>query len=101
MIESIEMEVPDISHLISSKALGIFDKNGNEICEGYVISHNWNLFLIKWSKNQKQWIARTSEGMNWRDFNWIANIAKHCKIVGNIHFNRQFWEQWKHCIQKK
>lgn len=87
-----------INSVIGCASLGVFDLNNNEISEGYVIKHNNNLFLIRFSKNQKQWVARASEGMNWRDFNWIKNVSKYCEIVANIHFDKWVWERWQHCL---
>ena len=87
-----------IHSVIGSASLGVFDSNNNEISEGCVIKHNNNLFLIKYSKNQKQWVARASEGMNWRDFDWIKRVSKYCKIVANIHFDKWVLERWQHCL---
>jgi len=85
------------SKYIGSKDIGVKDKSGNDIFEGCVIKHNDSLYLIKWSKNQKQYVARKAEGMNWRDFNWIKNLGdKYIEIVGNIHFDEKYFNMWKY-----
>ena len=92
-------EALNIGHLIGSARLGIMDKNGNEICEGFVIRHNENLFLMRMSPNRKEWVARSSNNKSWRDLNWVRKLAnKHLEIVGNIHFSAEIYERWKHCL---
>ena len=72
--------------------IGVKDKNGNDIFVGSVIKHNNNLYLIKWSDNQKQFIARAlplkGQTKSWRDFEWIKNLSeKYIEMVGTILFD--------------
>lgn len=79
--------------------IGIKDKNGDDIFVGSVIKHNNNLFLIKWSDRQKQFIARAEpkEGqkMSWRDTKWIQNLSsKHIEMIGTILFDEDMKQRF-------
>ena len=72
--------------------IGIKDKNGNEIFVGAVIKHNDNLYVIKWYKIQKQFVARKEplkgQTMSWRDSKWIERLSdKYIEIVGAVLFD--------------
>ena len=72
--------------------IGIKDANGNDIFVGSVIEFNKELFLIKWSDRQKQFVARKEplkgQKMSWRDMKWIEKLAdKYIKMVGTILFD--------------
>jgi hypothetical protein len=72
--------------------IGIKDENGNDIFVGSVIEFNKELFLIKWSDRQKQFVARKEplkgQKMSWRDMKWIEKLAdKYIKMVGTILFD--------------
>jgi len=72
--------------------IGIKDANGNDIFVGSVIEFNKELFLIKWSDKQKQFVARKEplkgQKMSWRDMKWIEKLAdKYIKMVGTILFD--------------
>ena len=72
--------------------IGIKDKNGNDIFVGSVISHNNNLYLIKWSDSQKQFVARAEplkgKKKSWRDTEWIERLSyKYIEIVGTVLFD--------------
>lgn len=84
--------------VIGCASVGVFDKNETEIKEGNIIKHNDNLFLIRFSKSQKQWVARASEGMNWREYDWLKRVGKYCEIVAYIHSDAWVWERWQHCL---
>lgn len=76
----------------AGESIGVNDKNGNDIFVGSVIRHNSNLYLIKWSDTQKQYVARMEPTFgsrrNWRDYKWIVNLAdKYIEIVGTILFD--------------
>lgn len=64
------------------KTTSIKDKNGTEIFEGNIIIHNEKEFLIKWSKNRNELVARivNDEGMNWRDMKWLNRVSKYVTI---------------------
>lgn len=74
--------------------IGIKDKNGNDIFVGSVIKHNNNLYLIKWSDKQKQFVARAEpikgQTKSWRDTNWIKNLSnKYIEMIGTILFDEE------------
>ena len=74
--------------------IGIKDKNGNDIFVGAVIKHNNNLYLIKWSDKQRQFVARAEpikgQTKSWRDTNWIKNLSnKYIEMVGTILFDEE------------
>lgn len=75
----------------SGENIGLKDKNGNDIFVGSVIKHNNNLYLIKWSDKQKQFVARSEplkgKTASWRDYKWIQNLSKYIEIVDTILFN--------------
>lgn len=87
-----------IDSVIGCASVGVFDKNKNEIKEGNVIKHNDNLFIIKFSKNQKQWVGRASDGMNWREYDWLKRVGKYCEVIADIHSDAWVWERWQHCL---
>jgi hypothetical protein len=72
--------------------IGVKDKNGNDIFVGAVIEHNGNLYLIKWSTLQKEFVARMEptygNRKNWQEYAWIKNLGeKYIEIVGTILFD--------------
>ena len=74
--------------------IGIKDKNGNDIFVGAVIKHNNNLYLIKWSDKQKQFVARAEpikgQTKSWRDTDWIKRLSnKYIEMVGTILFDEE------------
>jgi len=75
--------------------IGVSDKNNTEIKEGNIIRHNNNLFLIRFSKSQKQWVGRASEDMNWREYDWLKKVGKYCEIVADIHSDVWAQERWQ------
>lgn len=80
--------------------IGVKDKNGNEIFVGSVIKHNDNLYLIKWSDKQKQFVARAEpkvgQKKSWRKTDWIKNLSdKYIEIVGTILFDEEMRERFK------
>lgn len=80
--------------------IGIKDANGNDIFVGSVIEFNKELFLIKWSGRQKQFVARKEprkgQKRNWRDIKWIEQLAdKYIKMVGTILFDEEMRERFK------
>lgn len=85
-----------LKHIIepTSDCIGINDKNGNEICKGYIIKHNDNEFLIKWSKSQRQWVAR-AKSKSWRDTDWIRRLSKYIEIIGNIYEDDVLFNEWE------
>jgi len=86
-----QLKKSDVMHK-AGEDIGITDKNGNNIFVGSVIKYNDNLFLIKWSDKQKQFIARAEplkgQEKSWRDYKWIKNLAnKYIEMVGTILFD--------------
>lgn len=84
----------------SGQDIGIKDMNGNDIFVGSVIEFNGELFLIKWSDKQKQFVARKEplEGqkMSWRDMKWIQKLAdKYIRMVGTILFDEDMRSKFK------
>ena len=80
--------------------IGIKDANGNDIFVGSVIEFNKDFFLIKWSDNQNQFIARKEpldgQKMSWRDINWINRLAgKYIKMVGTILFDEEMRKRFE------
>jgi hypothetical protein len=72
--------------------IGLKDTNGNDIFVGAVIKHNENLYVIKWSKEQKQFIARKEplrgQTASWRGFDWIERLSeKYLTMIGTILFD--------------
>jgi hypothetical protein len=81
--------------------IGIKDANGNDIFVGSVIEFNGELFLIKWSDRQQQFVARKEplkgQKMSWRDMKWIEKLANknYIKMVGTILFDEAMRERFK------
>ena len=74
---------------LNSTEIGLTDKNGNDICQGYVIKHNDNEFLILWSHRLNEFIGQTTT-KNMRYFNQLKNIAPHSVIITNILFDTHY-----------
>lgn len=88
-----QLNIAAVMHM-AGEDIGIKDKNGNDIFVGAVIKHNDNLYLIKWSDKQKQFVARAEpikgQMKSWRDTNWIKNLSnKYIEIVGTILFDEE------------
>lgn len=73
---------------------GLKDKNGKELYEGDIFSHNNRNFQIIFSENKLVLLARligtgknTDKPSNWRDLEWVNNVSKHIEIIGNIYEN--------------
>lgn len=66
---------------------GLVDKNGVEIYEGDRISHDKNIFIVKYSENLHRLLLRAEndKGMNWRDLEWVERVSKYLSTIGNIH----------------
>lgn len=84
----------------SGQDIGIKDANGNDIFVGSVIEFNGELFLIKWSDKQNQFVARKEplkgQKMSWRDMKWIDKLAnKYIKMVGTILFDEEMRQRFK------
>lgn len=84
----------------SGQDIGIKDANGNDIFVGSVIEFNGELFLIKWSDKQNQFVARKEplkgQKMSWRDMKWIEKLSyKYIKMVGTILFDEAMRERFK------
>jgi hypothetical protein len=84
----------------SGQDIGVKDANGNDIFVGSVIEFNGELFLIKWSDKQNQFVARKEplkgQKMSWRDMKWIEKLAdKYIKIVGTILFDEEMRQRFK------
>ncbi len=71
--------------------IGVKDANGNDIFIGSVISHNDNLYVIKWSESRKGVVARKEplkgNAMSWRELDWINRVSKYIKMVGTVLFD--------------
>ena len=67
------------------------DANGNDIFIGSVIEHSGNLYVIKWSKNRKEIVARKEplkgQTASWRDLDWIKRCSPYIKMIGTILFD--------------
>lgn len=96
--DELQKQALNLPVVIGCALLGVFDKNKLELREGNVIKHNDNLFLIRYSKSQKQLVARSSEGMNWRDYDWIKRTSKYFEIVADIRTDKWVGERWAHCL---
>lgn len=88
-----QLNIPAVMHR-AGEDIGIKDKNGNDIFVGSVIKHNNNLYLIKWSDKQKQFVARAEpikgQTKSWRNTNWIKNLSnKYIEMVGTILFDEK------------
>ena len=90
--ENPALNKPVVMHR-AGEEIGIKDANGNDIFVGSVIQHNENLYVIKWSKQQKQFVARKEplkgQQASWRDFKWIENLANknYIKMIGTVLFD--------------
>lgn len=83
----------------AGESIGIKDKNGNDIFVGAVIKHNNNLYLIKWSDKQEQFVARaelkSGQKKSWRNYEWIKNLSKkYIEIVGTVLFDESMRERF-------
>jgi hypothetical protein len=71
--------------------IGVKDVNGDDIFIGSVIEHCGNLYVIKFSKNRKEVVARKEplkgQTMSWRNLNWINRCSPYIKIIGTILSN--------------
>lgn len=71
--------------------IGVKDLNGNDIFIGSVIEHSGNLYVIKWSKNRKEVVARKEplrgQTGSWRDLEWIKKCSPYIKMIGTILFD--------------
>jgi len=84
----------------SGENIGIKDKNGNDIFVGSVVEFNKELYLIKWSDKQKQFVARKEplkgQMMSWRDTKWIEKLAnKYIEMVGTILFDKEMRKRFE------
>jgi uncharacterized phage protein (TIGR01671 family) len=81
---------------------GLTDKNGTPIFEGDIIKHNEKKFISGWSKIfgtvfieiNKNLGSFIEDGVvmknhNRRSHSEIANYLKYCKVIGNIHENKE------------
>jgi uncharacterized phage protein (TIGR01671 family) len=67
---------------------GLKDKNGKEIYEGDIYTHNGRKFLIKYSDNQFVLLSvQVDKKTNWRSLMDIKNISKYIDVIGNIYKN--------------
>lgn len=85
--------------------IGVKDVNGNDIFVGSVIEFNGELFLIKWSDNRKEFVARKEplkgQKMSWRNMGWIKKLSnKYIKIVGTILFDEEMKNKFNGVYRK-
>lgn len=73
----------------AGELVGAKDANGNDIFIGCVINHNENLYMIKYSKKQKNIVARKENSASWRDLDWICRVAPYVKIEGTVLFDKE------------
>lgn len=64
------------------------DKNEKEICEGDILQHNKNKYIVKYSKNQFVLLLKEiGSDTNWRSLEWCNNVSKYIEIIGNVFDN--------------
>ena len=86
---------------MAGELISIKDANGNDIFIGSVINHNDTLFLIRFSKNKKEIIARKEFSKDkigqssWRDFDWIKRVSPYIKIVGTVLFDKEMAKKFE------
>ena len=84
--------------------IGVKDVNGNDIFIGSVINHNDNLYLVKYSKKQKEIVARKEirkdkiGSASWRDLDWIKRVAPYIKIEGTVLFDKEMAKRFQGVI---
>jgi len=99
------MSPPDyvfVDHLVIMQSTGLFDKNGNEIFEGDIITNGKDVMSIKrhntlgFYVEQKGEVQFIADGMDLEEFEEDAKeIADSIEIIGNIYENPELLEDSK------
>lgn len=82
-LKELQIRIPKMGELI-----GVKDYYGNDIFVGSVINHSGNLYVIKFSKNRKEIVARKEplkgQTGSWRDLSWITRCSPYGFGLGEV-----------------
>ena len=101
-VEESNYDFTPMVHYIEVKPIGIKDKNGQDILVGDVIQHNDNLYVIKWSTNRQEIVARKQplrgQLASWRDINWITRVRPFITVVGSVVTNNDLYRLFREVL---
>ena len=66
------------------------DENGQLIYEGDILEYKDTLYVVKWDTNFNRFEAMSKYCSG---YNITSTFTSQCKIVGNIHEDREFYEK--------
>ena len=101
---SADIEANPLLCVRAGEDIGVKDANGNDIFIGCVINHNDNLYLVKYSKKQKEIVAikeiRKDKigSASWHDLDWIKRVAHYIKIEGTVLFDKEMAKRFQGVI---
>ena len=66
------------------------DENSQLVYEGDILKYKDTLYVVKWDTNFNRFVAMSKWASG---YNITSTFTSQCKIVGNIHEDREFYEK--------